>query len=310
MNITIKQFRKHSLSLALIAGLGLSSGAMMAQDAAEYPAAEAKAQAAAEYATRLEALAREAAREAQEAAQIAARIRDGQGASPRGQQAAKAMAHQAHESSVAAQQAKNKAIEAAEDARAGRTVAEDSVVPRDGVVKARENARQTEQATREALESANRAKAAAVGTAIATMPDPASSHGQTMTPEQHRAEHERQRMAQQRMMNEQRTAGGQQMQRGGKTDSQNDTMEEATERVLLERENRPDVLVTSSPDMNPDVDVSGDSSVNFGDIDENGDGYVSRQEAQSNPNLSDEFNTVDSNRDGRLSRNELQGWGR
>ncbi|MDQ3511186.1 MAG: hypothetical protein M3414_05810, partial [Pseudomonadota bacterium] len=67
MNITIQQFRKHSLSLALLAALGLSSSALLAQSTAQQigstpqamapdtrAAAEANARVSAQYARRLE----------------------------------------------------------------------------------------------------------------------------------------------------------------------------------------------------------------------------------------------------------------
>ncbi|MDQ3511516.1 MAG: hypothetical protein M3414_07515, partial [Pseudomonadota bacterium] len=57
-----------------------------------------------------------------------------------------------------------------------------------------------------------------------------------------------------------------------------------------------------------DYDVSGDSSFNFSDMDKNGDGFVSRDEAQSHSNLIDEFAALDKDSDGRLSREELQEW--
>ncbi|MDQ3288406.1 MAG: hypothetical protein M3Q42_09120 [Pseudomonadota bacterium] len=303
MKMTITMFRKHSLSLALIAGLGLASGSVGAQETAEYLAAEAKARSSADFALKLEELARQAAREAQDAAQLAAAIREGGSApTPRAERAAKALAQQAQESSVAAQQAKNEAVRASDDTLRAATIAEDTVTPPDGLVQARRNADQTLEATREAVDAANRAKAAAVGTAIVTTPIPASAQGQQqMTPEQ--------RMSQQQGMSQQQRAMQQQMQRdaGGSGDY---TLEEATEQVLIERENKADVLVTSQPDLNPDAATSGDYSVNFSDIDENGDGNISREEARSNPNLSDDFNTVDSNSDGMLSRDELQGWNR
>ncbi|MDQ3268976.1 MAG: EF-hand domain-containing protein [Pseudomonadota bacterium] len=289
MRITIQEFRKHSLSLALIAGLGLSSGAVMAQDPAEYPVAEARAKAAAEYATRLEALAREAAKEAQEAARIAATLRDQGAATPRGAATAAATEHHAQQSAIAAEEARNSAIEAAENARVGQTVAEDGVNPADGATMAQESARQTEQATRAAVESANRAKAAAVGTAIANMPPPPAPTVILPSP------------------TPQRTVG----QQHGPTPVQGSAAAEAaTERALIERENQPDVLVTSSPDMNPGADASGDLSVDFSDIDDNNDGAITRQEARANRNLSDDFNTVDTDRNGRLSREELQAWKR
>ena len=57
-------------------------------------------------------------------------------------------------------------------------------------------------------------------------------------------------------------------------------------------------------------DVSGDSVVSFSDLDENGDGFVSREEAQANPDLGEQFTTADRDNDGRLSPAELDDWSR
>lgn len=316
MKMTIQQFRKHSLSLALLAGLGLSSSALLAQESTAQQmgsappamapdtraAAEANARASAQYARRLEMLAREAAREAQEAARIAANFRDQGAATQHGADTAKATTHNAQQAAMAAQRARNEAIESSRQAQTGRTVAADGVNPTEGAVDAQVGARRTEQATREALDAAARANAAAAGTAIAIMP-PVSETDETAQ-QGARGAQEQQRMAGQ--------------QQGAQTQQEIDE-EYITGQAVVEGEGDRDVIVRSRPGRLPededtgvtgDYDVSGDMSMNFSDLDENGDGFVSREEAQAHTNLSDEFNSVDMNNDGRLSREELQEWNR
>lgn len=259
MKFTIQQLRKHSLSLALLAGLGLSSSALMAQESATQQmgspppaiapdaraAAEANAKASARYASRLEKLAREAAREAQEAARMAANFREQGAATQHAADTAKATSHTAGQAAIAAQKARNEAIRSAQQARTGRTVAGDGVNPTEGAVNAQVSALETERATRAALEAADRANEAAAATAKAAMP-PVS----------------------------------------GSDTSQQDT------------------------GVMGDYEVSGDYSINFSDMDENGDGFISREEAQINPTLGDEFTAADRDNDGMLSAAELQDWAR
>ena len=294
MNITIQQFRKHSLSLALLAGLGLSGSALMAQESATQQigspppayapdtraAAEANARASARYASRLEAMAREAAREAQQAARVAADFRDRGAPTQHAADTAKATSHTAHQAAMAAQKARNEAIQSAQQARTGMTVADDGVNPTEGAVEAQVGALQTEQATRAALDAATRANEAAAATAKAAMPPVSGMDTSQQRPTQ--------------------TAAGQ------ATTAQSDVVEQ----VVLEREGQP-VVITSRPNLMPeDTSVSGDYSMNFSDMDENGDGFISREEAQVNPTLGDEFTAADRNNDGMLSAAELQDWTR
>jgi Ca2+-binding EF-hand superfamily protein len=43
-------------------------------------------------------------------------------------------------------------------------------------------------------------------------------------------------------------------------------------------------------------------------LDVNGDGYISREEAQGSPGLTQRFDAIDTNKDGLLSRDELKAW--
>jgi hypothetical protein len=54
--------------------------------------------------------------------------------------------------------------------------------------------------------------------------------------------------------------------------------------------------------------VVGSYRIDFAAMDINGDGFISREEAQANPALADEFNALDTARRGRLSREQLTGW--
>ncbi|OWQ79035.1 hypothetical protein [Stenotrophomonas maltophilia] len=54
--------------------------------------------------------------------------------------------------------------------------------------------------------------------------------------------------------------------------------------------------------------VVGQYRIRFSDLDVNGDGYISREEAQANPALADEFNALDVKRRGKLDRADLAGW--
>lgn len=54
--------------------------------------------------------------------------------------------------------------------------------------------------------------------------------------------------------------------------------------------------------------VIGNYHIDFAAMDVNGDGFISREEAQANPALADEFNALDTARRGKLSREQLAGW--
>ncbi|MGV8961242.1 MAG: EF-hand domain-containing protein [Stenotrophomonas sp.] len=54
--------------------------------------------------------------------------------------------------------------------------------------------------------------------------------------------------------------------------------------------------------------VVGNYRIDFNALDVDGDGFISREEAQANPALADEFNALDRARRGRLDRSQLAGW--
>ncbi len=54
--------------------------------------------------------------------------------------------------------------------------------------------------------------------------------------------------------------------------------------------------------------VVGNYRIDFEAMDVDGDGFISREEAQANPALADEFNALDTARRGKLSREQLAGW--
>ncbi|MHC1654292.1 EF-hand domain-containing protein [Stenotrophomonas maltophilia] len=54
--------------------------------------------------------------------------------------------------------------------------------------------------------------------------------------------------------------------------------------------------------------VIGQYRIHFAALDVNGDGFISREEAQANPALADEFNALDRKHRGKLDRNDLAGW--
>lgn len=59
--------------------------------------------------------------------------------------------------------------------------------------------------------------------------------------------------------------------------------------------------------IQPDT-VAGNYRIDFTALDLDGDGFISRAEAQANPALADEFNALDTARRGKLSREQLAGW--
>lgn len=54
--------------------------------------------------------------------------------------------------------------------------------------------------------------------------------------------------------------------------------------------------------------VVGDYKIDFAALDTDGDGFISREEAQANPALADEFDSLDTARRGKLGREQLAGW--
>ena len=56
------------------------------------------------------------------------------------------------------------------------------------------------------------------------------------------------------------------------------------------------------------VSVVGQYRIAFAALDVDGDGFISRAEAQANPTLADEFNALDVKRRGKLDRADLAGW--
>lgn len=56
------------------------------------------------------------------------------------------------------------------------------------------------------------------------------------------------------------------------------------------------------------VSVVGQYRIAFAALDLDGDGFISRDEAQANPALADEFNALDVKRRGKLDRVDLAGW--
>lgn len=54
--------------------------------------------------------------------------------------------------------------------------------------------------------------------------------------------------------------------------------------------------------------ATGQYRVRFIELDVDGDGFISQDEAQVNPSLADEFKALDVKRRGRLDRTDLAGW--
>ncbi|PSM13519.1 hypothetical protein [Stenotrophomonas maltophilia] len=54
--------------------------------------------------------------------------------------------------------------------------------------------------------------------------------------------------------------------------------------------------------------VVGQYRIHFAALDVNGDGFISREEAQANPALADEFNSLDRKHRDKLDRADLAGW--
>ena len=64
------------------------------------------------------------------------------------------------------------------------------------------------------------------------------------------------------------------------------------------------VTVTDSPGNS----ISPNYSIDFAAMDADGNGNISRREADGNPDLMREFHVVDGDDNGRLTREELKGW--
>ena len=66
---------------------------------------------------------------------------------------------------------------------------------------------------------------------------------------------------------------------------------------------------TTVREQQPDS-ISSNYKVDFGAMDKNGDGNVSRSEvrASGNADLAREFHVVDANHNGRLTKEEMKGW--
>lgn len=54
--------------------------------------------------------------------------------------------------------------------------------------------------------------------------------------------------------------------------------------------------------------AAGQYRIHFAELDVDGDGYISADEAQANPSLADEFISLDVKRRGKLDREDLAGW--
>lgn len=54
--------------------------------------------------------------------------------------------------------------------------------------------------------------------------------------------------------------------------------------------------------------AAGQYRIHFAELDVDGDGYISGDEAQANPSLADEFISLDVKRRGKLDREDLAGW--
>lgn len=78
-----------------------------------------------------------------------------------------------------------------------------------------------------------------------------------------------------------------------------------THQVHLPAEPGQAVVVVRS--IQPDS-VAGDYRIDFDALDIDGDGFISREEAQANQALADEFTALDAARRGKLVREQLAGW--
>ncbi|MFS8433449.1 EF-hand domain-containing protein [Xanthomonas campestris pv. raphani] len=80
---------------------------------------------------------------------------------------------------------------------------------------------------------------------------------------------------------------------------------EVTHQAQLERPRGESSVIVRS--IQP-TSVVGSYRIDFQAMDTDGDGRISRAEAQANPALADEFDALDTRHSGALSREQLAGW--
>ncbi|KHL58978.1 hypothetical protein [Xanthomonas cannabis] len=80
---------------------------------------------------------------------------------------------------------------------------------------------------------------------------------------------------------------------------------EVTHQTQLERPRGESSVIVRS--IQPSS-VAGSYRIDFQGMDVDGDGRISRTEAQANPALADEFDALDSRHSGYLTREQLAGW--
>ena len=80
---------------------------------------------------------------------------------------------------------------------------------------------------------------------------------------------------------------------------------EVTHQAQLERPRGESNVIVRSIQPNS---VVGSYRIDFQAMDTDGDGRISRAEAQANPALADEFDALDTRHSGHLTREQLAGW--
>ncbi|KQQ83055.1 hypothetical protein ASF73_19195 [Xanthomonas sp. Leaf131] len=80
---------------------------------------------------------------------------------------------------------------------------------------------------------------------------------------------------------------------------------EVTHQAQLERPRGESNVIVRSIQPNS---VVGSYRIDFQEMDTDGDGRISRAEAQANPALADEFDALDTRHSGHLTREQLAGW--
>lgn len=80
---------------------------------------------------------------------------------------------------------------------------------------------------------------------------------------------------------------------------------EVTHQAQLERPRGESSVIVRSIQPNS---VVGSYRIDFQAMDTDGDGSISRAEAQANPALADEFDALDTRHSGHLTREQLAGW--